>query len=162
MMGRKTKPAHDVRRLRLGLHALELDAATDLAQFDAIEHPVEVEVPPGAAELAVGDASEPDLLLLADDFLDLGVLDRLQLGRADLAFVALGPGLLHWNRAQDAADVIGPEWRRGSHRHSRSPVTIICRPNATIKLRACLAAALTARSYWVQAAPVTFRDKWVG
>jgi hypothetical protein len=37
-------------------------------------------MPPGTAELAVGRELEPDLFLLCDDFFDLTILDRLELG----------------------------------------------------------------------------------
>ena len=81
--------ALDPDALRLGLHALELDAVVELVDFDAVEHAEEIEMPPGAAEFAVGGELEPDLLLLLDDLLDLAVLDLLQLGGADLALLAL-------------------------------------------------------------------------
>ena len=74
--------AVDAQALRLGLHALELDAVVELVELDAVEHAEEIEVPPGAAEFAVGRELEADLLLLLDDLLDLAVLDLLELGRA--------------------------------------------------------------------------------
>ena len=40
--------------------------------------PEEIEMPPGAAELAVGGELQPDLFLLLDDLLDLAVLDRFE------------------------------------------------------------------------------------
>jgi hypothetical protein len=40
--------------------------------LDAIEAPEEIEMPPGAAEFAVGDRLQPGLFLLLDDPLDLG------------------------------------------------------------------------------------------
>ena len=69
--------AVDADRPRLGLHALELDAVIELVDLDAVEHAEEIEMPPRAAEFAVGGELEPDLLLLLDDLLDLGVLDLL-------------------------------------------------------------------------------------
>ena len=50
-------------------------------QLDAVEILEEIELPPGAAEFAVGRKLEPDLLLLPDDFLDLAILDLLKLRR---------------------------------------------------------------------------------
>ena len=47
----------------------------------AVEAPEEIEMPPRAAELAVGDGFEADVLLLLDDALDLAVLDRLSAPR---------------------------------------------------------------------------------
>ena len=69
----------------------------------------------GAAELAVGDALEPDVLLPADRLSDAFVLDRAQLVRAALAASVararreqpLGP--------QQAADLIGAERRLSCH-----------------------------------------------
>ncbi len=65
--------------LRLGLHALELDAVVELVDLDAVEHAEEIEMPPGAAEFAVGGELEADLFLLLDDLLDLAVFDLFQL-----------------------------------------------------------------------------------
>ena len=86
--------ALDPDALHLGLHAMELDAVIELIEFDAVEHAEKIEVPPGAAEFAVSGELEPNLLLLLDDLLDLAVLDRLELGRVDLAPLALRARLL--------------------------------------------------------------------
>src|SRR6266700_200440 len=88
MGGRKAQRSDNVRRLGLGLHALELDARLYLAQFDAIEQAVEIEMPPGAAKLAVSGELKPDRFLLGDDFFDLAVFDLFERGRVDLAFFA--------------------------------------------------------------------------
>ena len=77
--------ARDFQRLRLGLHALELDAVLGLDDLDAFKPAEEVEVPPGAAELAVGDRLQADRLLLLHDVADRLVLDGAKLGRADPA-----------------------------------------------------------------------------
>ena len=107
------KPILPVTRIaaRLGLHALELDAVVEFVDLDVVEHAVEIEMPPGAAEFAVGRELQPDLFLLLDDLLDLAVLDFLELGRGDLAFLALGAGILDRRGAQNAADMIGAKWR---------------------------------------------------
>ena len=96
---------------RLGLHALKLDAVVELVDLDAVEHAEEIEVPPGAAEFAVGRALQADLLLLLDDLLDLLVLDLLQLSGVDLVLLALLARFLDRRRAQEAADVIGAKRR---------------------------------------------------
>ena len=67
---------------RLGLHAVKLDAVVERVDLDAVEQAVEVEMPPRAAELAVGRDFQPDVLLLLDDLLDLAVLDLRELCRA--------------------------------------------------------------------------------
>ena len=96
------KPILPVTRmlLRLGLHALELDAVVELVDLDAVEPVVEVEVPEHAAVLAVGRALQADLFLLLDDLRNFLVLDLLQIGRADLALLALRARLLDRRGAQ--------------------------------------------------------------
>ena len=106
--------AADLDALHLGLHALELDAVVELVELDAVEHAEEIEMPPGAAEFAVGDELEPDLFLLLDDLLDLAVLDLFQLGRGDRALFALRARLLDRRGAQQAADHVGAEGRLGA------------------------------------------------
>ena len=63
----------------------KLDPFAGLIDLDAVEPLEEIEMPPGAAEFAVGGELEADLLLLLDDFLDLAVFDRLERGGVDLA-----------------------------------------------------------------------------
>ena len=55
----------DLHAARLGLHAGELDALLGLVALDAAEPLEKVEMPPGAAILAVGDELHADLFLLA-------------------------------------------------------------------------------------------------
>jgi hypothetical protein len=75
----------------------------------AVKTPEEIEMPPRAAELAVGDRLQPHVLLLLDDALDLAVFDVLQRCGADLAFGALGPRLMDRCGTQQAADMVGAE-----------------------------------------------------
>src|SRR5262249_49950483 len=81
---------------------------------DPVERQQEVVLPGRAAVLAVGDRAQPNGLLLADDLLDLAVLDRLQRRRIDLAALALLAGGMERGRAQQTADVVGAERRRGA------------------------------------------------
>ena len=99
--------------MRLRLHAAELDALLGLVNFDAVERAEKLEVPPGAAKLAVGRQLKPQLLLLLDIVLDLAVLDGLELGRSDGALFAFGACLPQRRGAQEAADMIGAERRLG-------------------------------------------------
>ena len=69
----------------LGLDAVELDAGIGGDRRDAGKPAEEIEMPPGAAEFAVGGELEADLLLLLDDLLDLAVFDRLERVGGDLA-----------------------------------------------------------------------------
>src|SRR5262245_7784291 len=118
-MAGKADPAGDLDPFRTGRNAVELDAMVGGVGRHPVEALEEIEVPPGAPELAAGGELEADLLLLLDDLLDLAVLDLLQLRRADLALLAFRPRVLERRRAQQAAHVIGPERRLGSlHRSS--------------------------------------------
>src|SRR4051812_2088427 len=78
-------PQHHGLRLR----SLEFDLALADIGLDAVELAEEIVVPEGAAELAVGDRFEADLLLPADDLLDLAVLDLRERRGVDLAALAL-------------------------------------------------------------------------
>ena len=62
-----------------------------------------------AAELAVGDGLEADVLLHPDARADRLVLDGVQLGRVDGAERELGAGVQQLGRAEQAADVVGTE-----------------------------------------------------
>jgi len=42
----ETEFAVNANAARLGLHALELDAVIQFVNLDAVEHPVEIEMPP--------------------------------------------------------------------------------------------------------------------
>src|SRR5215470_13469947 len=98
---------------RLGLAALELDLTLAEIGFDAVKLAEEVVVPKRAAELAVGDGSQPDVLLLADGLLDLAVFDLAELGGADLAALALAARRFERRGAQQAAHVISAKRRHG-------------------------------------------------
>ena len=75
MVRRPADLAADRDGLGLGLDAVELDAVVELHQFAAIEPAEEIEVPPRAAELAVGHRLKADRLLFRDDLLDFAVFD---------------------------------------------------------------------------------------
>ena len=77
--------AGDLDAFVLGLHAVELNAALGGVGRDAVEAFEEIEMPPRAAEFAVGRELQPDVLLLLDDFLDLAIFDLFELRRRDLA-----------------------------------------------------------------------------
>ena len=107
--------AGDAGRLGLGLGARELDALIDLDHFHAIELADEVHVPPGAAELAVGDGLEANGLLLIDDLLDLDILDRLQVVGGDLVGEEFLAGVLEGGGAQQRSHMVGAEGGRFAH-----------------------------------------------
>ena len=113
-MAGKAELAGDLDALVAGGDAGERDAGVHDVLLDAVEAPEEIEMPPGAAELAVGDRLQADLLLLLDDALDLAVLDRLERGGVDLALGALRARLLQRGRTQQAADMVGAERRLGA------------------------------------------------
>jgi hypothetical protein len=94
-------------RLRRG----EGDALAHVVALDAVESPEEVEVPPRAAELAVGDGVKSDFFLLFDDALDFAILDRLQRLAGYGAAGALRARFMNGRRPEQAADVVGAERR---------------------------------------------------
>src|SRR5262249_30758169 len=106
--------AGDADALRLGLHALKLDAVVELVDFDAIEHAEKVEMPERAAKLAIGGKLQPYVLLLLDDPGDLTILDRLQLGTRFSAFLLFAACLLERRGAEEAADMGGGKRRLGA------------------------------------------------
>ena len=65
VVGRKIQLAGHLQALWLGLHAVELDAVVEHDPLAARQVPEEIEVPPRAAELAVGRQLQADVLLLA-------------------------------------------------------------------------------------------------
>ena len=77
-------------------------------------------MPHGAAELAVGDAVQADLLLHVDRVADAAVLDLAQARGRDLAGRGIGARLRQLGRAQQAADMVGAERRRRGHAFSPS------------------------------------------
>ena len=81
---------------------------------DAAELVDEVHVPRRAAELAVGHRAQAEVLLQGDDVADRVVLGRAQAVGVDAAFAEVLPGLHELARAQQAADVLGPERRLGA------------------------------------------------
>ena len=110
MVGGEVELARDLQAFGLGVHAVELDALIDRHALAALQAPEEVEVPPGAAELAVGDELEADRLLLGDQLADLLVLHGGELRGRDGALGVFGARLLERRGAQQAADHVGAEW----------------------------------------------------
>ena len=112
MVGGETdRPAGGPDAARAGPHPPELDALPGLVDLDPVERAVEIEMPPGPPELAVGRSPDADPLLPGDGRRDLPVLDRAQRVRVDLAAGAPRAGLLERRRAQQAADMVGAEGR---------------------------------------------------
>ena len=112
------------RRLEADLAAVvaaEARGEAALADRHAIEPLEEVDVEEGAAELAVGDALEPDLLLLAHRLGDALVLDRAQLVRAGSRPRAPRARLEQPLGPQQAADVVGAERWLGHRPALRCP-----------------------------------------
>jgi hypothetical protein len=109
------------RELDVALRGVEprLDARRDHGDVgEALE---EIEVPEGAAELAVGDRLEPKLLLQLDRVADRLVLDPAQLLGGDGPGFPLVARVEQFLGAQQAADMVGAERRRGAGRHGGSP-----------------------------------------
>ena len=77
--------------------------------LDALEALEEIDVPPIAPELPIGDRGQAHRLLLCHRVADAAVLDVAQRLAADLARLRGGAGPLKLGRAQQAADLVGPE-----------------------------------------------------
>ena len=77
----------------------------------AVEAPHEVEMPPAAAEFAVGDHMQAGGLLLGDEFGDGLVLDRLERCGIDFAGGEILTRGLELGRAEIGADHVGAERR---------------------------------------------------
>ena len=101
-------------RVMPGLHARELDAGLGVKQFATGELGEEIEMPPRAAEFAVGRELQADRGLLVHDLFDLQVLGLAQVVGRDLALLQFGARLLDARRPQQAADLVGAERGFGS------------------------------------------------
>src|SRR5262249_9463144 len=124
-MAGKPELAGDAHALVAGLDPGERHASVHHMAFDPVETPEEIEVPPGAAELAVGDGLKPPLLLPRDGALVPACLDRLGVRGGELALRALRPRRLQRRWPQQAAYVIGAE-RRLRSLHART-LLVFCR-----------------------------------
>jgi len=117
--------AVDLERMRLGLHAVELNAVVGKVEAHTVETAKEVEMPPGTAKLAVGGRLEPDLLLLCDCPLDLAVFNRAKRLGGDLVARPLEARLFQRRRPQQAPDMISAEWWRGARQGVSSGVSSV-------------------------------------
>ena len=97
----------------------ELDHEFLVGVHDTAEPVDEVHVPRGAPELPVGRHAQAQVLLQGDDVADRVVLDGPQAGGVDPAGGEVVTGLHQRPRAQQAADVLGPERRLGAGVHGR-------------------------------------------
>ena len=114
MIGREIELADHADGVVPGLDARELDALLGVKQFAAGEILQEIEMPPRAAEFAVGGELQPDRGLLVHDLFDLDVLDLAQIVGRYLALLTPGARLLDARRPQQAADLVGAERGFGS------------------------------------------------
>jgi len=114
MVAGEIELADHPHRVMPGLDARELDAGLGMKQFAAGQLGEKVEMPPGAAEFAVGREFQADRGLLVDDLLDLEVLGLAQVVGRDLALLQPGARLLDARRPQQAADLVGAERGFGS------------------------------------------------
>src|SRR5260221_2190204 len=93
---------------RHGRHVLGVEGhAGGSDELDAVELLEKIEMPEVAPELAVGDRLQADLLLALHGARDAAVLDFLQFLRRDLR----GARVAQLGRTQQAADLVGVEWR---------------------------------------------------
>ena len=102
--------ASDEHRRRLRLDALELHAVVRIAlshELNAVEAGDEVDVPPVAAEFAVGDRRKAEILLQLHHLANQAIFGILQLrgGRASQAYLLAH--VMQLVRPEQAADVVG-------------------------------------------------------
>src|SRR5579884_1274019 len=108
----------------------KLDLALADVGLDIVQPLQEIIVPGGAAVFAIGDGPKPERLLFADHALNLAILDFGECVHADLAALALVSRFLQRRRAQQAADMVGSEWRFGTgpaQPHTSSAISTIIR-----------------------------------
>src|SRR5262249_20301772 len=98
-------------------HAGKGDTGLHCIAFDAVETPEKIEMPPRAAEFAVGDRLQSDAFLFFDDVLDLVVLDCFEFIDVDFAFGVPLARRFERRRPQQAADMIGAKRRFGALGH---------------------------------------------
>src|SRR5262249_23510764 len=116
----KTDLALHAQQHGLRLRSLKLDLALADVGFNAFQLFEKVDLPEGAPELTVGDRPQPDLLLLANDRLNLTVFDRSECRSVNLAALVTDAGIFQSSGAQQAADMIGAKRGRCSS-HDLSP-----------------------------------------
>src|SRR5206468_5856189 len=108
---------------RLLVGSFELHAEALGRGLHAVEAAQEVDVPPVASELAVGDRLKPDRLLECHGAPDRLILDRAQRGAVDLAARRTRSRLAELGRAQETPDVVGAKWRPRGDAHRCLPAT---------------------------------------
>src|SRR5690606_27232574 len=112
---------------------LELDAVVELDDVDAVEQAEEVEVPPRAAELAVGRELEAGVGLLLHEIDDRGVFDGAEAFGVELAGVVSGARLGDGGGTEEAADDVGAVG--GSNTHPVSLTMTDAAAEASVTLR---------------------------
>jgi hypothetical protein len=73
-----------------------------------------IEMPPGAAEFAIGRELQPERGLFVHDLFDFQIFRLAQNFGRYLAFLQLRPRFLDPWRPQQAANLVGTEWGFGS------------------------------------------------
>ena len=109
MVRGKIQSADDADGVMPGLHAGELDAFAGVEQFAAGQMAEEIEMPPGAAEFAVGRELEAGGCLPVHHLLDLEVFGLAQIVTEISPFSSLARASLIRRRPQQAADLVGTE-----------------------------------------------------
>src|SRR5260370_23625024 len=99
--------ADHAHRVMPGLEARELDALVGAEKFATSQLRQEGEMPPRAAEFAVGRKLQADRRLLVDDLFDLHILDLAQIVSRYLTLLQFGARFLDARRPQQAADLVG-------------------------------------------------------
>jgi hypothetical protein len=105
------------REVEVALGVAEVHADLLVGPAYAAELVDEVHVPGRTPELPVGGRPQADVALHADDVPDRLVLDSAEFLGGDRSRRVIGAGAQQLGRAQQAADVVGPERRDVAQRH---------------------------------------------
>ena len=122
----ETELSDDAHALWPGLDAMERDALRAVERLRAGESFQKIEMPPRAAELAVGDGLQARLFLLVYEFLYLAIFDGVEVVGGDLPLFALLARFRDGGRAQQAADVISAKRRLAPLHDSTSSPYLSC------------------------------------
>src|SRR6267142_6970096 len=126
MVVRKVELADPANGVMPRLHAGERVAGVGMEEFAARELGEKVEMPPRAAEFAVGRELQADRGLLVHDLFDLHVFDLAQIGGRYFALLQFDARRLDLRRTQQAADLVGAERGFGSL-HDVNSRELMCR-----------------------------------
>ncbi len=123
------KPAFDLeprgREVHIAFLAVEVHGDVLLHLAHAADLVEKIHVPGRTAELSIGNALQAQFLLHAHDIANRGVFSLAQIGRSKAPCLVFRAGAREFRRPQQAADMVGAEWRLGQgHSCSSSSASV--------------------------------------